>query len=89
MYRGLYALIDMQGVVGEVTTATHNAINGSMLIIMIALGVDIPNIFARKWIAPNRKRKLDRLISERKAHGEFVDLEHVLADESATKTKEK
>nr|WP_308571174.1 threonine/serine exporter family protein [uncultured Prevotella sp.] len=89
MYRGLYALIDMQGVVGEVTTATHNAINGSMLIIMIALGVDIPNIFARKWIAPNRKRKLDRLISERKAHGEFVDLEHVLADESGVKAKEK
>ena len=80
MYRALYALIDMQGVVGEVTTATHNAINGSLLIIMIAVGVDIPNIFARKWISPKRKRKLDRLIAERKAHGEFVDLNHVQND---------
>lgn len=48
MYRALYGIIDMQGIVGEVTFATHNAINGSLLIIMIAIGVDIPNIFARK-----------------------------------------
>lgn len=78
MYRALYGIIDMQGVVGEVTFAVHNAINGSLLIIMIALGVDIPNIFARKWIAPNRRKKLDRLIAERKARGKFVDLENVV-----------
>ena len=74
MYRGLYGLIDMQGIVGEVTFATHNAINGSLVIIVIAMGVAIPNIFARKWIAPNRKRKLHQLIEERKAKGKFVDL---------------
>ena len=43
-------------------------------IIVIAMGVAIPNIFARKWIAPNRKRKLHQLIEERKAKGKFVDL---------------
>ena len=74
MYRGLYGLIDMQGIVGEVTFAAHNAINGSLVIIVIAMGVAIPNIFARKWIAPNRKRKLHQLIEERKAKGKFVDL---------------
>lgn len=74
MYRALYGIIDMQGIVGEVTFATHNAINGSLLIIMIALGVAIPNIFARKWIAPNQRRKLQTLIAERKARGKFVDL---------------
>ena len=74
MYRGLYGLIDMQGIVGEVTFAAHNAINGSLVIIVIAMGVAIPNIFARKWIAPNRKRKLNQLIEERKAKGKFVDL---------------
>ena len=37
-------------------------------------GVAIPNVFARKWIAPNRKKKLARLIEERKARGKFIDL---------------
>ena len=74
MYRALYGIINMQGVVGEVTFTTHNAINGSLLIIMIAIGVAIPNVFARKWIAPNRKKKLARLIEERKARGKFIDL---------------
>ncbi len=77
MYRALYGIIDMQGIVGEVTFATHCAINGSLLIIMIAIGVAIPNIFARKWIAPNRQRKLNRLIEERKARGKFVCLHDV------------
>ena len=74
MYRALYGFIEMQGVVGELTFAVHNAINGSLMIIMIAIGVDIPNVFARKWIAPNRRRKLDKMIEERRQRGKFVDL---------------
>ncbi|MCR5077457.1 MAG: threonine/serine exporter family protein [Prevotella sp.] len=74
MYRALYGLIDMQGIVGEVTFAVHNAINGSLVLVCIALGVAIPNIFARKWIAPHRKAKLARLIEERRQRGKFVDL---------------
>lgn len=74
MYRALYGFIDMQGVVGEVTFAVHNAILGSLVLACIALGVAIPNIFFRQWIAPNRKRKLERLIQERKERGKFVNL---------------
>lgn len=74
MYRALYGLIDMQGIVGEVTFATHNAINGLLVILVIAVGVAIPNIFFRKWIAPERRAKLERLIAERKARGKFVQL---------------
>lgn len=77
MYRALYGLLDMQGVVGEVTFATHNGINAALLLIMIAIGVDIPNIFARKWVAPNRKRRLDKAIADRKARGEFINLNKV------------
>ena len=77
MYRALYGVIEMQGVVGEVTAFTHFAINGSLLIIMIAVGVDIPNIFFRKWIAPHRKQKLKQMIEERKARGKFIDLEEI------------
>lgn len=75
MYRALYGIIDMQGIVGEVTFATHNAINGSLTILVIAIGVAIPNIFFRKWIAPNRRAKLQQLIDDRKSRGKFVELE--------------
>jgi hypothetical protein len=77
MYRALYGFFEMQGVVGEVTVAMHNAINGTLVLICIALGVAIPNIFARKWIAPKRKEKLQRLIKERKERGKFVDLQEI------------
>lgn len=77
MYRALFALIEMHGVVGELTIAIHNGIRASLIILCIAVGVAIPNIFARKWIAPDRRKKLIRLIAERRIRGKFVDLEHV------------
>lgn len=77
MYRMLFALIDMHGVVGELTVAITNGIRASLIILCIAIGVAIPNIFARKWIAPNRRRKLIHMIAERRIRGKFVDLEHV------------
>ena len=73
MYRALYGFMGMQGVVGEVTHAMSFAINGSLVLVCIALGVAIPNIFAKKWIAPHRKAKLQRMIDERRQRGKFVD----------------
>ena len=75
MYRALFGLIEMQGVVGELTDAFSNGVKASLIILCIAIGVAIPNIFARQWIAPERRRKLDYLIAERKANGKFVDLD--------------
>ena len=74
MYRALYGFMGMQGVVGEVTHAMSFAINGSLVLVCIALGVAIPNIFAKKWIAPHRKAKLQRMIDELRQRGKFVDL---------------
>ena len=74
MYRALSGFMGMQGVVGEVTHAISFAINGSLVLVCIALGVAIPNIFAKKWIAPHRKAKLQRMIDERRQRGKFVDL---------------
>ena len=74
MYRALYGFMGMHGVVGEVTHAMTFTINGSLVLLCIALGVAIPNIFARKWIAPHRNAKLQRLIDERRERGKFVDL---------------
>ncbi len=75
MYRALFAFIDMQGVVGEVTVAMNNAIHASLIILFIALGVAIPNIFVRRMIQPKRQKKLLHLLIERrKRHGEMIDL---------------
>lgn len=73
MYRALFGLIEMQGVVGELTEAFSNGVKASLTILCIAIGVAIPNIFARQWIAPGRRRKLERMIEERKAKGKFVE----------------
>ena len=77
MYRALFAFIDMSGVVGEVTIAMNNAIQASLIILCIAVGVAIPNIFARRWIAPKRQKQLKRLIEERRQRGKFVDLTYI------------
>ena len=78
MYRALFAFIEMHGVVGEVTVGMNNAIKASLAIVCIALGVAIPNIFFRRFVEGNRKRKLFNMLVERKRkNGEFVDLSAV------------
>lgn len=78
MYRALFAFIEMHGVVGEVTVGMNNAIKASLAIVCIALGVAIPNIFFRRFIEGDRKRKLFNMLVERKRkNGEFVDLSAV------------
>jgi len=46
----LFAFINMHGVVGEVTVAMNYAIQASLIILFIALGVAIPNVFFRRMI---------------------------------------
>ena len=78
MYRALFAFIDMHGVVGEVTIAMHNAITASMVILCIALGVAIPNIFVHRMLETKRKLKLYKLlIARRKARGEYISPKHI------------
>ncbi len=74
MYRALVALIEMNGVVGELTNAVKFGMGSAITIMCISIGVAIPNIFARKWIAPQRRKKLQQMIADRKERGKFVDL---------------
>ena len=41
----------------------------------IALGVAIPNVFARRFINRNKRMKFNKLIEERKDRGDFIYLE--------------
>ena len=74
MYRALVSLIEMNGVVGEVTGAAVYGISSALAILCISLGVAIPNIFARRYIAADRRKLLKQLIEERRRRGKFVDL---------------
>ena len=51
MYRSLFAFISMQGAASEVAFGVQNAINASLVILCIAAGVAIPNIFMRSLLA--------------------------------------
>ena len=74
MYRALVGLIEMNGVVGELTNAMKFGMGSAITIMCIALGVAIPNVFPRHWVAKNRQKKLKQLIEDRKKRGYFVDL---------------
>ncbi len=74
MYRALVGLIEMNGVVGELTNAMKFGMGSAITIMCIALGVAIPNVFARHLVAKERQAKLKRLIEERRKRGYFVDL---------------
>lgn len=77
MYRALVGLIEMNGVVGELTNAMKFGMASAITIMCIALGVAIPNVFARHWVAKDRQRKLKQMIEERKKRGYFVDLTEI------------
>ena len=73
MYRSLLAFINMHGVIGEVTNAFSNGINSALIILCISLGVAVPNIFARRYIAKDRREFLQKELEERKARGKFIE----------------
>lgn len=77
MYRALVGLIEMNGVVGELTNAMKFGMASAITIMCIALGVAVPNVFARHWLAKNRQRKLKQMIEDRKKRGYFVDLTEI------------
>ena len=67
-----------EDVVVETRYRTETDTWTSLAIICIALGVANPNVFFRRFIADNRKRKLLAMLVERKKkNGEFVDLHEV------------
>ena len=73
MYRSLFGLINMTGVVGEVTAVVFNGINASLIVICIALGVAVPNIFARRYIAKDRRKFLEEELQKRRERGKFIE----------------
>lgn len=77
MYRALVSVIDMDGATNEVTNAVGFGLSSAFTLLGISVGVAIPNIFARHWIAADQKRYLRRIIAARRARGKFIDLNEI------------
>lgn len=73
MYRSLLAFINMNGIVGEVTNAFYNGTTSALIILCISLGVAIPNIFARRYIARDRQIYLENELEKRRQRGKFIE----------------
>lgn len=75
MYRMLFGLINVnvQTEVTPLMKALESGITSGLVIMCIAIGVAIPNIFGRKYIATSKNKRLKQLLEERKAKGKFVE----------------
>lgn len=74
MYRGIFGFVHLGNDVNEFMTAFSNLLNASLIVLCLSIGVALPNIFARRWIAASRRTELKRLIEERKERGKFIDI---------------
>ena len=53
--------------------AIESGVNSGLVIMVISLGVAIPNIFGRRYIASSKNQHLKELLAERKAKGQFIE----------------
>ena len=69
MYRMLFGLINVnvQTQVTPLMKALESGIVSGLVIMCIAIGVAIPNIFGRKYIATSKNKRLKQLLEELKA----------------------
>lgn len=74
MYRGVFGLVQTSTDATLIITSLNNLITAALIVLCISVGVAIPNIFARRWIAADRKQHLQKLIEERRSRGKFVNL---------------
>lgn len=77
MYRMLFGLINMNVSNIEKVTSLMKAIecgvNSGLVIMCIAIGVAIPNIFGRKYISAVKNQRLNVILKKRKEKGQFVE----------------
>lgn len=77
MYRMLFGLININVQTLEQVTplikALESGITSAMVILCISLGVAVPNIFARRYIAQDRRKFLEQELEKRRKRGKFIE----------------
>lgn len=77
MYRMLFDImsINVQSIeeVTPLMRALQNGITSGLVILCIAIGVAIPNIFGRKYISKSKALRLSQSLNDRRKRGKFVE----------------
>ncbi len=73
MYRSLLGLIHISDGNSNIDSILINGVNAGLIVLAISLGVAIPNIFARRYIARGRQEMLEKMLSDRAAREIFAD----------------
>ncbi len=73
MYRSLLGLVHISDANSNINSILTNGVNAALIVLIISLGVAIPNIFARRYIASGRQQMLEKMLDDRAARGFFAD----------------
>lgn len=74
IYRGIMGFLHMGNDMQTFFMALDFLVSAALILLCLSVGVAIPNIFARRWVASSRRRELARLIDERRQRGHFLRL---------------
>ncbi|MFI3281309.1 MAG: threonine/serine exporter family protein [Rikenellaceae bacterium] len=73
LYRFVSGLANVSSGSVDIIWTLTNGVNGALIILVISIGVAIPNIFARRYIARDRRKRLERMLEERRRRGIFFE----------------
>lgn len=73
MYRSVLEFAKISNGTGDITAAFTNASNAIFIVLAISVGVAIPNITARRYIAIDRRRQLEQMLADRRKRGIFFE----------------
>ncbi len=73
LYRFLSGTVRVTQGSADVVSTLTNGVNAALIILVISIGVAIPNIFARRYIARGRRLRLDQMLEDRRKRGIFLE----------------
>lgn len=73
LYRFLLGMVSISSGSANIVWTLTNGVNAVLIILVISVGVAIPNIFARRYIARDRREHLEWMLEERRRRGIFLE----------------
>ncbi len=73
LYRFALGMVHVSNETLSISSTLTNGVNAALIILAISIGVAIPNIFARRYIARDRRERLEKMLSERRKRGIFLE----------------
>ncbi len=73
LYRFVLGLVHVNKGTIDIVSTLSNGVNAALIILVISIGVAIPSIFARRYIALDRCVRLEKMLEERRRRGVFLE----------------